>query len=315
MRFAKVIIVVILLFSLGLNFILYTKYRNRRAVISINGQGISKKDVDDFLENQAGPQVKKILVERALVEQEARKQNVMPTDQEVEEAFNEKRDVDLGFAQRVNGFPWMAAEAKNDIRTQLAEVRLMTKDVPVSNDDIKAEYDLHHASYDTPSKAVTELAGISDPSHVEDVKTLLEKQISPTAIMEQFKGRVLFFGTDNKFTIRQPYGDTKTNAAIFTMKPNEVKVLPPTPSFQRIGVKALVVRLIQIEPGKKADLNDPKTKEKIRMNVAGRRAKPLQELLSSLWANAKMDYEDQNDRRNIERIMFPDRARAAEAGK
>jgi hypothetical protein len=255
-----------------------------------------------------------MLVERALVEQEARKQNVLPTDQEVEETFNEARDVDLGFAQRMNLYPWLAADAKNNIRTQLAERRLMTKDVPVSDDDIRSEYEQHHAAYDTPNKAITELAAITDASHVEDVKALLDKQISPAAIMEQFKGRVVFLGTDNKFTIRQPYG-TKENSAVFVMKPNEVKVLPPPPAFQRMGARALVLRLIQIVPGKKADLNDPKTKEKIRMNVALRRARPQQEILSSLWANAKMEFEDQNDRRNIERVLFPDRARAEAAGK
>src|SRR5262245_40506221 len=116
MRFAKVIIVVILLFSLGLNFILYTKYRNRRAIISINGQGITKKDLDDYLENKAGPQVKRLMVERALVQQEAEKQKVWPTDQEVDEAFNEKKETDPTFAQQMSGNPWAVAETKNDIR-------------------------------------------------------------------------------------------------------------------------------------------------------------------------------------------------------
>ena len=123
--------------------------------------------------------------------------------------------------------------------------------------------------------------------------------------MQNFRGAVVFIGNENTFTFTQAYGTTQ-NKAIFDMKPNQVLQVPPG-EFAKMGAKAIFVRLTKIEPGKKADLKDKKTKERIQLQVAAQRAKPWQEHLSKLWSSSKIDTENPQDKKYIETIFFPDR--------
>lgn len=311
MRLIRIIIVLALLGSLTLNVIAITKWRGSRAIIRINGQPFSERDLNNYLRTLGGYQVKAKFVERILVEQEAKKQGVSPTDPEVEEAFKEAKERDL--ADQYSRAPWKVGEAKADLRQQLAVLRLRTKGIAVTPEEIQEEYRNNPAAYDTPNKARCEVALIGDESVTEEVKKLMEKNdppVSPSVIVEQYKGRVGFLGSDKKFTFLQPLsGPKKVNQEIFTMQPKQVRVLPPMELGQR-GVKKLVVRLEEIIPGRKADLNDPKTKEKITMVVALRRSKPWKEILSEIWANMDFYSEDPNDKQILEGLFFPDRAKA-----
>ncbi len=317
MRFAKVLLILLVVFSIGLNVILYAKVKNRHPLFTINGDGLTKKDMDDYLEQQAGPKVKAVMAQRILVDQEAKKQGVTPSEKDIDEEFEKQKELNWQFAQSINSNPWLAGEARKQIGMELAVRKIRTKGVAVSDDEIKEEYNSNAALYDTPNKARTELAIILDASHVDDVRQLLEKPVSPAVIMQQFPARltaegqsgVYFIGNDNKVTFTQPFGNASANAGIFGLKPNAVKVLPPQ-EFARQGAKALVVRMLEIVPGKKADLNDPKIKEKITTAIALRRSKPWQEYLSTLWANTKFESEDPADKRLVENLLFPERARA-----
>ena len=316
MRFLRILVVVALIASLGLNFILYTKYRSGRAIFTVNGEGISRKDLDRQLEQERGPNVKAQFVERILVNQEAKRQGVVPTQQEVEDEFNLRRDMDWQFARRVDMNPWLAGEAKKQIHGELSKLRIMVKGVPVTPDEMQEEYRQTPARYDTPNKAKTNLAIVTDASVIGDIKQLLEKKdppVSPTVIMNQYRNKVTFLGHDNINIFQQPFGNSKVNTEIFKMQKNEVRQFPAG-EFARAGAKAILVRMQEKIPGKKADLNDPKTKEKLQIAIASRRWSPWQEKLVKLWDEASFTSEDPNDKRNIEMVLFPDRARA-EASK
>lgn len=316
MRFVRVLVVVALILSLFGNFILYTKYRSSRAIFSVNGEGVSRRDIDSQLEQQAGPNVKALFVERLLVNQAAKKEGVAPTDAEVEDEFNRRREENWQFARQVEGYPWLAGEAKKQIRQEYAKIRLLAKKVPVTEEEIQEAYRQEPSKYDTPNKAKANLAVVLNASLIGDIKQLLEKKepaVSPTVIMQQYRTGVAFLGYNNEFTFLQPLGNAKVNAEIFKMKKGQVKQFPAG-EFARQGAKAILVRMVEVIPGKKADLNDPKTKEKLKMQVASRRWQPWQEYLSDLWANAAFTSEDPNDKKNIEMVLFPAAARA-EASK
>lgn len=317
MRFVRVLVVVALILSLFGNFILYTKYRSSRAIFTVNGEGVSRRDIDSQLEQQAGPNAKALFVERLLVNQAAKKEGVMPTDQEVEDEFNRRREEDWQFARRVEGYPWLAGEAKKQIRQDYAKVRLLAKEVPVTEEEMQEEYRQNPARYDTPNKARAHLAIVLNAAVTNDIKQLLEKkepQVSPTVIMSQYRSAVTFLGHENVYTFRQPLGNPQISAEVFKMKKGQVKQFP-TGEFAKSGAKAILVRMLEVIPGKKADLNDPKTKEKLRMQVAARRWKPWQEYLSKLWADATFTSEDPNDKKHIEMVLFPAAAQAEAASK
>lgn len=311
MRIVRVLLIVALIISVLGNVILWAKYGNRRSVVMVNDTGISKRDIDDYLLQQAGPNVKATMVQRMLVEQEAKSKGVAPSEADINEEYNLQKETNFRFAQEVNSNPWIASEAKRRIAEQIGKIRLLTKDVPVGEEEIKEEYAAAPARYDTPNKAKVHLAVVTDPNKVNEIKQLMSSNppVSPTVIMQQYRTAVAFLGDENKFTFVQPFGNQQ-NKEVFRLKPNEVKVFPPV-EFAKMGAKAILIRMLEVIPGKKADLNDPKTKEKVRIQVAARRAKPWQEYFSTLWANSKVTTENPQDLKNMEMIYFPERARDA----
>lgn len=303
----RILLILGLVVSLLFNVVAYKKYRNNRPIMSINGDTFTEKDFVEYLKAQAGPTVKAAIAERILVKQEAKKQGVLPTDAEVEEEYNHQKEINWQLARKVMNNPWLASEAKESIRLDLARTRLRIKGIQVTDEEIKDEYNRAAALYDTPNKAHVELAAVVDPSVTNDVKQLLEKQVAPQVIMEQFKQKVVFLGDNNTFTIQQPLGYPKIFADIFAMKPNEVKVFQATNDLARMGARQMVIRMKDIVPGSKANLSDPKTKEKISTRLALQRGKPWQEVLSGIWANTKFEAEDPNDKRLVEAVLFPGR--------
>ncbi len=318
MRLLKPIMVFVLLISLALNAVFWMRYRNKKTIFTLNSESVTRADMDDYLEKQFGPTYKAMMVQRMLIDQEARKQGVSPSEQDVTDEYNLKRELDWQFASRIATSPWLAEESRQEIKQQLEQQKLLAKNVSVTEEEVKDEYNAHPALYDAPSKAHTEVAAILNEVHMEDIRRLMEKNdppVGPKTIMQMFPREVVYIGDDDKFTFVQAY-NTEMNKEVFTMIPREVKVMLPGDLGQQ-GARRLVVKMLDIFPGKKADLNDPKTLNRIKMNVAMRRTRPPAEMLANLWANAKFEGTDPGDRPQIERLFFPEQARtqAAPSGR
>ena len=322
MRLLTPLLVLLLIGSLIVNAITVTKLKNKRPIFSVNGQGITKKDLDDFLENKEGPSVKAEMVRRMLVDQEAKKQNVTPTDAEINEAFETQKEDDWQFAFNVNRSPWTTDETKKDLKMRLSATRLTLKDIPVQDTEIKELYEKQPAAFDTPDKARGNLAVIADPTTtqqtMQEVITLLGKTpaVAPAAIMSQFPQKVFFIGNEYKFTFKRPfqfkgdYQNKKLIDFIYSIKPGQVRAFPATPDIVKIGGRAIVFKMLEIIPGKKADLNDPKVKENIHNSLASKRAKPFEEILSGVWAKSDFQSDNPEDKKQIEAMLFPSHQKA-----
>ena len=137
-------------------------------------------------------------------------------------------------------------------------------------------------------------------------------QVGPDEIGRSFAGQVVFLGDKGVFTILQPFGLKPTMpqfGEVFQMKPGEVKEFPAE-ELRQMGAQTILMRMIEIIPGKPADINDPKTREKLRLAAALRRGKPWQEYLVKLWGPAMFESVEPGDRAYIEQVFFPDRAAA-----
>jgi len=316
MKALKSLIYVVLIGSLILNVVLYGKTR-KRAVISVNTQGISQKDIDNYLERQAGQQVKAIMVEKALVEQAAKKNGVEPTKEEVDAAYNEQKELNWQLAREVMILPFAADKHKDDFRLALMKQELLYKDVQVTDEEIKEEYNRRPSYYDAPDKAKTSFCVVLKDGDVAEIKSMMEKNTQPSVLTAQKRNQVDFLGDNYVFTFPKPFREKPQNPAwepIFGMKPGGVLQAAAPLEFQKMGGKASLIRLDHIEPGKKADLNDPKTRKRIRNSLASQRAVPWKEYLNKLWADMKFESEEPNDKKYIESILFPEKA-AAEANK
>lgn len=310
MRFVKVLIPFLLVVSLFANMFMYLRWRKNRPIMTINGVAISQKEVDDYLYNASGPIVKEIIAKRVLIDQAAKKENVVPTRAEIDEVYNNQKEASWQFARKMSVNPWNETDAKNTIRQSLEMNRLRAIGIKVTDDEIKADYDAQPGAYDAPNKARCYLALVLNSAKLDGIKQLMDQNIDPNVIMRNNPSDVQFLGDNNKYTYMQRFGSTDYND-VFTMKPGEVKVVTPDDAMKQQGVQAMIVRLIDIVPGHKADINDAKTKAKISLNVAAKRMKPEQEYLSDLWRNKEMKCENPDDERYIEMMLFPDHARAA----
>ncbi len=263
-----------------------------------------------YLEQQYGPQYKAAIVQRILIDQEAHAQSVAPSDEEVETEFTLHRELDWSYAQRLTRSPWLTEDAKAEIKFQLEEERLLAKDIPVSDEEIRAEYQANPQLYDTPNKAHCSVAAVLNDARSEDIRRLLASvspPFSPAKIMSEFPQDVVFLGDNGRFTFAQPFG-TQVNSQIFKMELKSVQPEAPR-ELAQLGARKLLIRLDELEPGHRADLADPKIIKQIRLRVALKRARPAAELLASLWAKSNIEFEDHMDRVNTEMLFFPDRAR------
>ncbi len=308
MRYLTPILVILLIVSLIANGVMYAKWRSHRAIFTVNGVGVSKLELEGYLEQTFGPQFKMLMTRRILVDDAAKKAKLEPTDVEVQEQYDQQKELDYKFANLVRYNPWLADEKKREIRENIEVNRLLTKDIPVTEDEIKTEYATHPERFDTPAKAHTNMAIILNEAFTNDIMKLLETKgspVKPSVIMNNYPKDVVFIGSDYVMTIPE----SPSAKAIFDMKPNDVKLLNPLQELISQGAKKTIVKLLDIVPGKKADMNDKKTHERVRMSVAASRAANLQEFLSDLWANCKFESEEPNDKTNIEMQMFPTRLR------
>src|SRR5580700_8727111 len=153
MRLLKPLLSAALFVSILVNIVLIYKVRGRRAIITVNGSPITRTDMHNFMEQEYGPQYKANLVRRLLVDQEAHQQGVAPTDAEVQEEFDAKRELEWSYAQKLARAPWLVDDARADIKLVNEEQHLLAKDIPVTDEEVRDEYQQNPQMYDTPNKA------------------------------------------------------------------------------------------------------------------------------------------------------------------
>ena len=311
MRLLKPLLGLALFVSILVNVVLIYKVRGKRAIITINGAPITRNEMNSYLEQAYGPQYKATMVQRLLIDQEAHQQGVAPTDAEVQEEFDSKRELDWSYAQRLARAPWLVDEAKAEIKLVNEEEHLLAKDIPVTDEEVRDEYQQNPQAYDTPTKARCTVAAIINDARTDDVKRMLVSQTppySPGTIAANYPHEVIFLGENNHFTFAQPY-NTQYNAALFAMTPKSVRVDPPG-ELAQLGAKKIIIRMDELIPGRVADLSDAKTIKKIKLHVQLHRARPATELLTALCnQKANMVFDDQTDRTNTELLFFPDKSK------
>lgn len=310
MRLLRPLIVFVMIISVVINFVLWKAYRSTKTIFTLNGEPVTRANEDEYLEKQFGPTYKAMMAQRLLIDQEARKKGVAPSETEISDEFTLKKELDWQFASRIATSPWLAEESRQEIKQQLEQQKLLAQDIAVTEEEVREEYNAHPALYDAPAKAHTEVAAVLNEIHLEDIRKLMLRNDPPVnskTIMQMFPREVVFIGDDDKFTFVQAY-NTEMNKDVFTMAPREVKVMLPGDLGSQ-GARRLVVKMLDITPGKKADLNDNKTLNRIKMNVALRRTRPASEMLAALWAASNFQSADPTDKAQIERMFFPEQAR------
>ena len=125
-------------------------------VATVNGIGIDREELHQFLEATGGPQALNSLIEIQLVNQEAAKQGVAVTDANVEAALQERRSQNPAIAKQIDDLTKAGgprAEAfKRQIRYQLTLDNLLTKNIKVEPAALQKWFTAQKARYGTEAQ-------------------------------------------------------------------------------------------------------------------------------------------------------------------
>ncbi len=146
-------------------------------IAAVNGQKISRADFDKKLE--AGPAGKSTLtqlVQQSLVDQYATDNKITVADSEIDKRENDiKSKYPAGqFDQILKQQGLTEPDVRTILRQQIVIEKAVSKDVHVSDTDIKAYFDKNHATLDKPGQVRARHILVADLKTANDVEAKLK---------------------------------------------------------------------------------------------------------------------------------------------
>jgi foldase protein PrsA len=244
----------------------------RKIVAKVNGEPIHR---DDFVErtlnfrsfnpndnSAAGLQALSNMVNDAVVMQEARRENVLPTDAEVNQRMQViaqqlgQRGTNLDQYLQRSGMTMEAA--RDQMRNELAHRNLITKGLQASDAEIQKFYDEHKAEFTTPEQIqIHQLTVDSEASAKEARKDLKSADFSLVALTRSVDVFKQAGGAVPPFPRTGLQGlpvDPMVQQRAFTMK--EGQISDPI----HAGTKWVIIKVDKITPAKTqslAEMKDP----------------------------------------------------------
>jgi len=175
-------------------------------IAAVNGQKISRADFDKKLEaGAAGKSTLLQLVQQSLVDQYATDNKITVADSEIDKRENEiKAKYPAGqFDQLLKQQGLSEADVRTILRQQIVIEKAVSKDVHVSDADIKAAFDKTHATLDKPEQVRARHILVADIKTANDVEAKLKggakfedlaKQYSTDPSSKDKGGELGFFG-------------------------------------------------------------------------------------------------------------------------
>lgn len=114
----------------------------KRAAV-VNGETISQTELDARLQARAGAQVLQELIDEKLILQEAEKQKIKVSDEDVNRKLTELKEgfpSEQDFEKNLKDNNITLAEAKKQLHIQLSMAKLLEKTIDITDSAVKAEY-------------------------------------------------------------------------------------------------------------------------------------------------------------------------------
>jgi len=175
-------------------------------VASVNGQNISRADLDHRLESSPGArQTLTQMVQQDLLDQYARNNKIEVSQADVDKRENElKAKYPAGqFDQIVKQQGYTEQDVQNILRGQIVLEKAIAPQMHVSETDIKAYFDKNHASFDKPAQVRARHILVTNEATARQVLAKLKAGGSWDALAKQYStdpaskdkgGELGFFG-------------------------------------------------------------------------------------------------------------------------
>lgn len=303
MRWARLGLYGLLVISLAMNFILWTRTSGRRQTLRVNDQTITKRDWDFFLETRYGDEALAAMARQAVVRQAADEAGVKIDEKEIDEALQEVRDRLPEQGLILERLPTKREDMRRELEYKLAMAGLRARDVKVTDDEVKDYFDANAGRWDKPDRIEVKAIRVANAALVQRAVALLKNVDDMQVLQQQLdpKGtQARIVGARGIWVVVRPFGQPAADPVVKAfagMKEGEVQVV-------RAGKAVLVVKRGKLTPGKKVELAE--VKGKVERDLKLSRALPETEVLRKLWDSAQMTAEDPAKLRVLKWTIFRD---------
>jgi foldase protein PrsA len=159
------------------------------AVAMVNGQPISRSDLDTRIENsQMGPQVLQEMVQEKLIAQYAKSNNITVSDAQIDAKENQiKANFPTGsWDEMLKARGLTEAEVREALREQLIIDQALANDVKVTPAQIKDYFDKNHASFDKPEEVTARHILVQSPVLAAQIEADLKAGQSFTDLAKKY---------------------------------------------------------------------------------------------------------------------------------
>jgi parvulin-like peptidyl-prolyl isomerase len=282
----------------------------RKIVAKVNGDPIYR---DEFVTRTinfrqatpgeaAGLQTLSAMVNEMIVTQEARRENVVPTDKDIDDRLKMIAQQLAPRGQTLEEFLQQSGvtmeAARVEMRNDLARRNLMTKGITVTDAEIQKFYDEHKKEFTTPEQFTIRQITVSTEQDAKDAKTDLKNAdfglVAISRSKDIFKQQG---GLVPPFTASPPPGfpvDASVRQVAYRMKEGELS--DPI----KVGNQWVIVKLEKKEPAKAPTFAE--MKEPIREGLMQQKAQQtgkldqVQQKLVSLRQQAEIEILDEQYR-------------------
>lgn len=289
-------------------------------VATVNGEAIDREALRSAAEATAGEEALRQMIDYQLLMQKMASEKLEVTDAEVDEFLEARRKENPELLAKVmeNKGPQLD-ELKRRIRSQLAVDKLLTKNIKVTDAQLKTWFEKHRAPYDQPEKVKIGILFTSTKTRAD----IMAKQLKSKT--KSFKELVAEQKKANDASAKQSFEeipqaapvsslDAKTAALIKPLKSGDIT---PVTNFGS-GAQSVyaVIRLVERQPAKKANFEELKSElemqyklEQVARNEA--KADPQTGNFDKMYAETKKMLESSGQGAVSERQVLNTLNRAA----
>jgi hypothetical protein len=179
------------------NVFLYNRYSSHRALIDVNDQVIRQKDLQDRLDYLYSDNILRQMIFTDLIMQEAAKEGVIPTDQDVQQAQDELE----------RAHPTVVSDARQSdptltlfdeqLKAKLALRNLEIKNVTVTEPEIEQYYSQHQSDFMLPAQTSSSVVLAKTAIAADSAQQMLQNGVDLNVIAQQPNTGVVGINTTN----------------------------------------------------------------------------------------------------------------------